>query len=249
MQFKDKTAVIFGGNSGIGLAAAKLLQERGAKVAICGRNPNTLAEAQAQSGAMLAEVCDITNSKSIDAFLENVKSKFKKIDMLVVNSGIGIFANVREVKPELWDQVHDINLKGNFFAAQKSLELMHKGSSIVFTGSIGGILGLPGNVIYAAAKAGLRAVVRNMAKELVAEGIRVNMVSPGPTETPIINRNVDMPPEAVDDLRKAMIEAVPMKRMGEAGEVAKAICFLVSDDASFVTGIDFFADGGCVEIG
>jgi len=224
MQFKDKTAVIFGGNSGIGLAAAKLLQERGAKVAICGRNPNTLAEAQAQSGAMLAEVCDITNSKSIDAFLENVKSKFKKIDMLVVNSGIGIFANVREVKPELWDQVHDINLKGNFFAAQKSLELMHKGSSIVFTGSIGGILGLPGNVIYAAAKAGLRAVVRNMAKELVA-------------------------PEAVDDLRKAMIEAVPMKRMGEAGEVAKAICFLVSDDASFVTGIDFFADGGCVEIG
>lgn len=249
MRFKNKNAVVIGGNSGIGLSTAEKLVTEGAKVAICGRNSETLASAKKSSGAVLAEVCDIGDLNSLDAFYQKIKVELGRIDVLIVNSGIGTFANVREITPELWDQVHDINLRGNFFAAQKALALMGKGGSIVFTGSIGAVLGLPGNCIYAAAKSGLRAVARNMAKELVAEGIRVNVVSPGPTETPIINRNIDMPPEAVEGLRQAMINAVPMHRMGESEEIANAICFLASDEASFVTGIDFFADGGCVEIG
>lgn len=249
MRFKNKAAVVFGGNSGIGLATAEKLAAEGARLAICGRNLETLKTAQQRCGAVLAEVCDVANLDSIDSFYTQVKQVLKRIDVLVVNSGIGAFAGVREISPDLWDQVHNTNLRGNFFAAQKGLALMGKGGSIIFTGSIGGVLGLPGNCIYGSAKAGLRAVARNMAKELVSEDIRVNIISPGPTETPIINRNIDMPAEAVAGLRQQMIAAVPMHRMGEAEEVANAIAFLVSDEASFITGVDLFVDGGCVEIG
>ena len=120
--------------------------------------------------------------------------------------------------------------------------------SVVYTGSIGSVMGIPGNAVYAAAKAGLRAMVRCAAAELVADGIRVNVVSPGPTETPIMNRNPGMDEADVEALRARMCEAVPMKRMGEPDEIAKAILFLASDDASFITGIDLYADGGSVEL-
>jgi NAD(P)-dependent dehydrogenase (short-subunit alcohol dehydrogenase family) len=125
---------------------------------------------------------------------------------------------------------------------------MRKGGSIVVTGSIGAVLALPGNVVYAASKAGLRAVVRILAAELIGEGIRVNMVSPGPTETPIINRDPNMDAEAIAALRKIMIQEVPMHRMGEADEIARAVLFLASDDASFISGVDLFVDGGSVEL-
>jgi len=125
---------------------------------------------------------------------------------------------------------------------------MGRGGAIVFTGSIGSTLAVPGNVIYASAKAGLRAVVRIFAVELVAKGIRVNMVSPGPTETPIINRNVGMDPAAVNALRERMIANTPMRRMGEPEEIARAVLFLSSDEASFITGVDLFVDGGVMEL-
>jgi NAD(P)-dependent dehydrogenase (short-subunit alcohol dehydrogenase family) len=148
----------------------------------------------------------------------------------------------------LWDSIHAVNLRGAFFATQRALPLMGRGGSIVLTGSVGAELAIPGNVAYAASKAGLRAVTRILAVELVGEGIRVNMVSPGPTETPIINRNPGMSPDAVEGLRQVMINAVPMKRMGEAAEVARAALFLASSDASFITGADLFVDGGSVEL-
>jgi NAD(P)-dependent dehydrogenase (short-subunit alcohol dehydrogenase family) len=167
---------------------------------------------------------------------------------LFVNAGVGAFAPVREVTRELWDHIHDINLRGCFFAVQKALPLMGRGSSIVVTGSIGSLAGVPGNAIYAASKAGLRAIVRILATELVAEGIRVNMVSPGPTETPLIRRNVGMDESAVESLRQVMISVVPMKRMGEPEEIARPVLFLASDEASFITGVDLFVDGGCLEL-
>ena len=249
MRFENKVAVVLGGNSGIGLETARCLVNEGAKVVIGGRDSATLKQAQADTGALLAEVCDISDAQALDTFYKKVEAELGQIDALIVNAGVGAFSGIRDITPELWDQIHDINLRGNFFSAQKALPLMGKDSAIVFTGSIGGVLGLPGNCIYGAAKAGLRAVTRGMAKELVADGIRVNMVSPGPTETPIINRDPGMNSEDVKALRQQMIGAVPMHRMGEAEEVAKAITFLASSDASFITGIDMFVDGGCVEIG
>jgi NAD(P)-dependent dehydrogenase (short-subunit alcohol dehydrogenase family) len=248
VRFDQKIALVIGGNSGIGLAAAQGLAREGATVFLTGRDPATLAAAEREIPGATAFQSDIADLDSLVPVVEAIRERHGRIDVLMVNAGVGGFATVRDATPEIWDLIHGVNLRGAFFAVQKALPLMGKGGSIVLTGSIGGVLGLPGNVVYAAAKAGLRAVGRNLATELVAEGIRVNVVSPGPTETPIINRNPGMDAGAVSAMRAMMIDAVPMKRMGEADEVAKAMLFLASDEASFITGIDLFVDGGCVEL-
>ena len=249
MRFANKVALVIGGNSGIGRATARAYAQEGAQVVITGRDPVTLAEAAQEIGpGTLAIRSDVADLASVDAAIAQVRERHGRIDVLFVNAGIGTFAAIPEVTPELWDQVHDVNLRGCFFAAQKALPLMGRGGSIVFTGSIGSVLAAPGNVIYAAAKAGLRAVTRIFAVELVAQGIRVNMVSPGPTETPIINRNVGMDAQAVDALRQMMIANTPMRRMGEPEEIARAVLFLSSDEASFITGVDLFVDGGVIEL-
>lgn len=249
MRFADKVAVVLGGNSGIGLETAKGFAAEGAKLAITGRDPATLkAAAEAIGPECLALQSDISNLSDTDAAIAAIRERFGRIDVLVVNAGVGGFAPIPEVTPALWDQLHNVNLRGCFFAAQKALPLMGAGGAIVFTGSIGAVLAVPGNAVYAAAKAGLRAAARIFAVELVGQGIRVNVVSPGPTETPIIHRNAGMPEAAVAALRETMINAVPMKRMGEAAEIARAILFLASDEASFITGVDLNVDGGCVEL-
>lgn len=247
MRFDNKTVLVVGGNSGIGLAAARGFAEEGASVFITGRDPKTLADAEAGIAGSRAFRSDIADPDSLAEVLDAIREAHGRLDTLFVNAGVGVFAPVREVTPELWDQVHDVNLRGCFFAVQKALPLMRRGGSIVVTGSIGSVLGVPGNAIYAAAKAGLRAVVRILATELVSEGIRVNMVSPGPTETPIINRS-GMDEAGIAGLRAAMIHAVPMKRMGEPEEIARPVLFLASAEASFITGIDLFVDGGSVEL-
>jgi NAD(P)-dependent dehydrogenase (short-subunit alcohol dehydrogenase family) len=249
MRFTDKVVLVFGGNSGIGLAAAQAFAAEGARVVITGRNPDTLAAAARNIGeGTLAVRSDISDLADLDALYAQVRAQYGRVDVAFVNAGVGTFAPVREITPDRWDEVHDVNLRGAFFAAQKALPLMSRGGAIVFTGSIGSVLAAPGNAIYAAAKAGLRAVARIFAVELVGEGIRVNMVSPGATETPIITRNIGMSPEAVDGLRQMMIANTPMKRMGRPEEIARAVLFLASDEASFITGVDLFVDGGVVEL-
>jgi NAD(P)-dependent dehydrogenase (short-subunit alcohol dehydrogenase family) len=241
--------VVIGGNSGIGRAAALAFAAEGGKVAITGRDAQTLDAVAREIGpdalAIRADVGDIASS---DEVARQVRARHGRIDVLFVNAGVGGFAPVEAVTPELWDQVHDVNLRGCFFAAQKLLPLMGRGGSIVFTGSIGSQLAAPANVVYAASKAGLRAVTRIFAVELVARGIRVNMVSPGPTETPIIYRNPGMDEQAADALRQMMIANTPMKRMGTPEEIARAVLFLASDEASFITGVDLFVDGGVIEL-
>jgi NAD(P)-dependent dehydrogenase (short-subunit alcohol dehydrogenase family) len=249
MRFSDKVVLVVGGNSGIGLASAKGFAAEGAQVVITGRNQQTLDAAANEIGsAATAFRSDIADIDSLDPVIAAIRERYGRIDILFVNAGIGAFATVREVTPTLWDEVHGVNLRGCFFALQKALALMGKGGSIVLTGSVGSVLGVPGNVTYASAKAGLRAAARILATELVKEGIRVNVVSPGPTETPIINRNVGMSADEVAGLRAVMTNAVPMKRMGEADEIARAVLFLAGDEASFITGVDLFVDGGCVEL-
>lgn len=249
MRFKDKVALVIGGNSGIGRAAALGYAAEGAQVVITGRDPKTLGDVEKELGAgALAIRSDVADTASLDAVMAAVKARHGRIDVLFVNAGIGTFAPIPEVTPERWDEVHAVNLKGCFFAAQKALPLMADGGAMVFTGSIGSVLAVPGNVIYAAAKAGLRAVARIFAVELLPRRIRVNMVSPGPTETPLINRNVGMSPEMVNALRERMIANTPMRRMGEPEEVARAVLFLSSDEASFITGVDLFVDGGVIEL-
>jgi NAD(P)-dependent dehydrogenase (short-subunit alcohol dehydrogenase family) len=248
MRFVGKVVLVVGGNSGIGLAAAKGFGREGAKVCLTGRDQATLDKAAEEIEGSVAFRADVADTDSMIPVIDAIRALHGRIDVLFVNAGVGAFAPVREVTRELWDQIHDVNLRGCFFAMQRALPLMGRGGSIVVTGSIGSLAGVPGNAVYAASKAGLRAVVRIFATELVSEGIRVNMVSPGPTETPLINRNVGMDAAAVENLRQIMISVVPMKRMGDPEEVAKPVLFLASDEASFITGVDLFVDGGCLEL-
>jgi NAD(P)-dependent dehydrogenase (short-subunit alcohol dehydrogenase family) len=248
-RFDNKVVLVFGGNSGIGLAAARDFAAEGARVIITGRDAETLGGAQQAIGSgTLAIRSDIADLVALDEVYRQVRERHGRIDVLFVNAGVGGFVPAAAVTPEFWDSVHAVNLRGCFFAAQKALPLMGKGGSIVFTGSIGSQLAAPGNVTYGAAKAGLRAVARNFASELLGQGIRVNMVSPGATETPILYRNPGMDEKAVDGLRQMMIANTPMKRMGTPEEIARAVLFLASDEASFITGIDLFVDGGVVEL-
>ena len=247
MRFKDKVVLVIGGNSGIGRAAAEGFGAEGAHVFLTGRDQTTIdATVAAIPGArgFRADIADIQSGSDV---LAAIAQAHGRIDVLFVNAGIGAFAPAAEVTPEQWDQVHNVNLRGCFFAIQKALPLMPGPGAIIITGSIGSVAAVPGNVIYATAKAGLRAVARTLAAELIGQGIRVNMVSPAPTETPIINRS-GLPAEAVPGLRSMMTQAVPMKRMGTPEEIARPVLFLASDEASFITGIDLFVDGGCVEL-
>lgn len=247
-RFDGRHALVFGGNSGIGLAAARGFAAEGARVTITGRDQATLDQAAAGISAHALRA-DMASPAESAAACTAAVATHGPIDILFINAGIGGFAPIAEVGEALWDAIHDVNLRGAFFAAQAALPHMRDAGAIIFTGSTGAVMAIPGNSVYAAAKTGLRALVRIFAVEMLARKIRVNMVNPGPTETPIINRNIDMPAEAVDALRRTMVEHVPMKRMGDADEIAAAVLFLASSEASFITGADLFVDGGIVELG
>lgn len=245
-RFCDKTVVILGGNAGIGLAAAELFAAEGARLALTGRNGETLAAAGAATGA-ITHVADMGDPAANGAALDAIAAALGPIDVLFINAGVGGFAPVEAVTQPFWDHIHAVNLRGAFFALQAALPHMRDGGAIVVTGSIGSLLAIPGNSVYAAAKAGLRAVVRIVAKELLPRRIRVNMVSPGPTDTEIFKR--DAAPADIAATRAMFAGIVPQGRMGEAAEVARAALFLASDEASFINGVDLYVDGGCIELG
>jgi len=249
MRFKDKVVLILGGNSGIGLASAKAFAAEGGIVRLTGRDQATIDSAVLEIDGARGYRADMADLAAMEEVISAIEAQDGRIDVLFVNAGVGGFAPIRELTPEDWDKVHDINLRGAIFAIQKALRLMGRGGSIVVTGSIGGHGVLPGNAAYGAAKAGLAMAVKIIAAELVGEGIRVNMVSPGPIETPLLHRNPGISGEAVAALREQMIAAVPMRRMGQAEEVARAVLFFASEDASFVTAANLFVDGGALELG
>ena len=248
MRFQDKVVVVLGGNSGIGLAAARAFAAEGAKVRITGRHRETLDAAQAELKGCKSYRADIADLAVMDEVYRKIGEADGRIDVLFINAGIGGFAPLRGITEDAWDQVHAVNLKGCVFALQQALPLMGKGGSVVVTGSIGAHGALEGNGAYAAAKAGLYMAMKVFAKELVAEGIRLNVVSPGPIDTPLLQRNPGMSPDDVATLKELMISNIPMHRMGEADEVAKAVLFLASEDAAFITGANLFVDGGLIEL-
>ena len=244
-RFSGKNVVVIGGNSGIGLSAARAFAQEGAKVVITGRSTQTLHSAAREIGHdAIALRSDIAELAQITQLFTQLAQQLGHIDVLFVNAGIGAFAPIERVTERDWDSIHDINLKGVFFTVQKALQLLRQGSAIVLTGSIGALKGIPTGSVYAASKAGLRALGRCFAAELVGKGIRVNVVSPGPTDTPIIGRTAGLPAQAIPMLREQMIRNVPMHRMGTPEEVAAAVLFLASNESAFVTGIDFLVDGG-----
>lgn len=248
MRFKDKVVLVLGGNSGIGLAAAKAFAAEGAVVHFTGRSRRTIDEAEAQIPNSIGHASDIADPAATEDVVARIEAAEGRIDVLFINAGVGGFAPLRGITEYDWDHVHSINLRGAVFALQKAVRIMGRGGSVVVTGSIGAHGALEGNATYAAAKAGLYMAMKVFAKELVKEGIRVNVVSPGPIDTPLLYRNPGMSDEDVARLKEMMIQNIPMHRMGESEEVAKAVLFLASDDAAFITGANLLVDGGLIEL-
>jgi NAD(P)-dependent dehydrogenase (short-subunit alcohol dehydrogenase family) len=243
-RLEGKVAVVTGGNSGIGLATAKRLQEEGAKVAIAGRSRKTLDDAVRSIGnGVVAVQADVAKLTDLDKLYAEVSKKLGKIDVLFVNAGVAKFAPLAETSESLYDENFDINIKGAYFTIQKALPFLNDGASIILNTSVAGTTGNPGASAYSATKAALRSLARTAAAELVGRGIRVNTVAPGPILTPILGRT-GLPKEAIDEFTKRVVERVPMKRFGQPEEVAGAVAFLASQDASYITGVEINVDGG-----
>ena len=249
MRFKDKIVLVLGGNSGMGLAAAQMFAAEGGKVHLTGRDQATIDAAVQSIPGATGYQSDISNISATEEVVRRVADADGRIDVLYINAGVGGFAPLEGITEEDWDFVHSINVKGCVFALQKAVTVMGEGSSVVVTGSIGSHSPLEGNGTYAAAKAALAMAMQVFAKELLPRKIRVNMVSPGPIDTPLLYRNPGMGPDEVAKLKEMMIANIPMHRMGESDEVAKAVLFLASDDASFISGEDILVDGGLINLG
>lgn len=247
-RLEGKVAVVTGGNSGIGLASAKRLQEEGARVAIAGRSKKTLDEAVKTIGnGVLAVQTDVANLADIDKLYTEVSKKLGKIDVLFVNAGVAKFAPFEQTSESLFDENFSINTRGAFFTIQKALPYLNDGASIILNSSVANATGMPGTSAYSATKAALRSFARTTAAELAGRGIRVNVVSPGPIVTPIFGRT-GLPKEAVDEFAKEVIATVPLKRFGQPEEVAGAVAFLASSDASYITGVELNVDGGLGQV-
>ena len=245
-RFQGKVAVVTGGNSGIGLATARLFKQEGADVVIFGRDRKTLDAAVAElGGSTLGVQGNASVLADLDRLFAKTKERFKRIDVLFVNAGIYKMAPVAETPEALVDEVMDVNFKGAFFTAQKALPLLAQGASVVFNTSAATDVVMPGASVYSASKAALRVLMRTLAAELLDRSIRVNAVSPGPIETPIFGRT-EMPEAARDEMGKKILQMIPMRRFGQADEVAKAVLFLASSDASFTTAAELTVDGGVV---
>ena len=247
-RLEGKVAVVTGGNSGIGLATAKRFQEEGARVAISGRSKKTLDEAVKTIGnGVVAIQSDVAKLSEIDKLFAEVSQKLGKIDVLFVNAGIAKFAPLADTPESLFDEHFDINIKGAYFTIQKALPYLNDGASIILNTSVVDKKGTVAASAYSATKAALRNLARTAAAELVGRGIRVNAVAPGPIATPIFGRT-GLPQEAIDQFAKDVLTRVPMKRFGKPEEVAAAVAFLASQDASYITGVEINVDGGYGQI-
>jgi NAD(P)-dependent dehydrogenase (short-subunit alcohol dehydrogenase family) len=247
-RFQGKVAVVTGGNSGIGLATARRLQEEGAKVAISGRSRQTLDDAVKTIGnGVLAVQADVSRLADVDKLYEEVSQKLGKIDVLFVNAGVAKFGPLAETSESTYDEQFDINIKGAYFTIQKALPFLNDGASIILNTSVADSKGTAGTSAYAATKAALRSLARTAAAELAGRGIRVNTVAPGPIVTPIFDRT-GLPKQAVEEFAKQIVDQVPLKRFGQPEEVAGVVAFLASQDASYITGTEINVDGGLGQI-
>jgi len=245
-KLDGKVAVITGGNSGIGLAAAKRLVADGAYVFITGRRKTELDAAVAQIGRNVTAVeGDVSKLADLDRLFATVKELKGGIDVLFANAGIADASPLGEITEELFDRMFGINVKGTLFTVQKALPLLRDGASIILTSSVVGSKGLPQRSVYSATKAVLRSFARTWTTDLRKRKIRVNVVSPGTIDTPGLRELAQKDSKGLNELFR---DRIPLGRVGRADEIAAAVSFLASDDSSYVAGSELFVDGGFAQV-
>ncbi len=248
-KLDGKIAVITGGSTGIGLATAQKFVAEGAYVFISGRRQSELDKAVKLIGKNVTAVqSDVAKLADIDKLYETVAREKGKIDILVANAGIGDQALTADATPEHFAKVFDVNVRGAFFTVQKALKLLNDGGAIVAIASIVQYKGFPGGAVYSGTKGAVRAFVRTWAAEFKDRGIRVNAVSPGPIETPMINRLLESSPTGAETARQQFTAMVPLARLGRPEDIAEAALYLASDASAFVTGFDLIVDGGITQL-
>ena len=246
MRYKNKVAVITGGNSGIGLETAKKLSAEGARVAICGRDLTSLNQVASEYG-FLAIKTDVSKLSNIDEFFREVAKSLGKIDLLFANAGIYKSIPLLDTTEELYDEIVNTNIKGLFFTVQKSIPYMNPDSAIVLTSSVLNHKAWAGNSIYSATKAAVRSLTRTFAGELLEKKIRVNTISPGPTFTPIFGR-LGLSNDELKNVADQIMSNIPLKRFGTAEDIANAVLFLGCSDSAFMTGAEIVVDGGLGQV-
>ena len=245
-KLEGKTALITGGNSGIGLATAQEFIAQGAKVIITGRSQNTIDQAiQVLGAGSSGVVFDAGKMDQIKTLAAQVSAISEKIDIIFLNAGIGKFDSVANMTEELFDEIMDINFKGAYFSLQQLLPLVNDGGSIVINASINAHVGMAGASVYAASKAALLSLAKNLSAELLSRKIRVNAVSPGPVGTPLHSaEKFGVSQQDIDEMGASLIQQIPIGRFGNAEEIARIVTFFASDDSSFLLGAELIADGG-----
>ncbi len=240
---KNKNILITGGTTGIGLATAKLLSAEGAKVLVTGRNPKTLAAAQRELPAGSVVRSDSSSLSDAQSLGDEARKHVDHLDGVFLNAGISQFATLESAKREQYDDMFNINVRGPYFQLQALLPLMANPSSVVFTSSIAASTAGSGTSLYSATKAAVVSFGKTLAVELAPRGIRVNVLSPGPIETPIIKR-LGLSPDAQHDFEQSIVAKSLLKRWGTSDEVARLARFLLSDESSYIVGAEFIIDGG-----
>jgi NAD(P)-dependent dehydrogenase (short-subunit alcohol dehydrogenase family) len=247
-KLEGKVAVITGGSSGIGLAAAQRFVAEGAYVYITGRRQSSLDAAVKKIGKNITAVqSDVSNLADLDHLYATVRQHHDRIDVLFANAGEGELAVLGTITEAHFDQTFDTNAKGLLFTVQKALPLLRDGSSIILTASTTTITGIEGLSVYSAAKAAVRSFARGWILDLKSRHIRVNVISPGPTNTPGLHK-LGKDEAQREELLAHLVTIIPLGRLGDPDEVAKAAAFLASDESSFVNGIELFVDGGQAQI-
>ena len=247
-KLSNKVAVITGGSSGIGLATAQRFIADGARVVITGRNQEALDAAVAGLGERATGIHgDVANLEDLDRLFAQVKEQFGRVDVLFANAGIAPFVPFEAVTEEHFDSLFSINVRGLFFTVQKALPLLSEGASIILNASVVAQSGLPNTSVYSATKAAVRSLARTLATELSPRGIRVNVVSPGLIETPLVGK-LGLSKDELDAFAQKVVQQTPLGRPGKPEEIAATVAFLASDDASYFTGAELVADGGMIQV-
>ena len=241
-SLKNKVAVVTGGNSGIGYATAQELRARGAEVVITGRRPEAVAQAATALGAT-GIVADQANLADLDNLVATVGTRFGRVDTLLINAGVAFFAPLADLTESQFDAMAAVNFKGAYFTLSKFLPLLSPGASVVLLASNGASMALPNSAAYAAGKAALLSLTKSAAAELAPRRIRVNAVSPGPTQTEMMHK-FGFDEATLTHMQASITGQVPLGRLGTAPEVARLISYLSSEAASFITGAEFIIDGG-----